>query len=80
MPKKPDKPKPASPGKPRYPSRERVKSVSIPKDYWEMLDAATRDDDRYEERTVAYLVRVAIREWLERHGKLPPRKPPPPGA
>jgi hypothetical protein len=57
---------------PRYPSRAAVKYVGIPKEFWDILEAMGAPDDR----SVAWMARKAIREYLERNGQLPKKQPP----
>ena len=54
----------------RYPSRDRVKYIPVPTDWWQALADFGSEDDR----SAAYMGRKAIREFLERAGRLP--KPP----
>jgi hypothetical protein len=49
------------PGK-RYPSRDKVKYVPIPLDMWQALKARGEPD----ERSVSFMARKAIREFLTR--------------
>jgi len=51
----------------RYPSRDKVKYAAVPTEMWEALQAIGEE----EERSVAYMVKVAVREFLERKGRLP---------
>lgn len=62
MPKKPKAPKTT----PRVvpPSRQKLKYVPFPKDLWEKLKALGKAD----ERSVAYMIRVAAREFIDRNG------------
>lgn len=68
--KKPD-PVPENPPAKRYPSRDKVKYTYIPIEYWLALEAIGKPI----ERSVAFLVKQAVREYLERSGKLPKRPP-----
>lgn len=62
---------PPEPPKPtRYPSREKVKYVAVPVEFWDILEAMGKPDDR----SVSYMVRKALREFLERNNKLPTRR------
>lgn len=67
----PSKPKSDAKGgrkTPKYPSREKLKYVGIPKEYWAIADALTADGEKYEGRSVAFLVKVAVRAWLVAEG------------
>jgi hypothetical protein len=71
------KSKDTSPTGKRFPSREKIKYVGIPTNFWEALESmsvAEGTDPRFEGRSVAYMSTLAIREFLEKHGKLPPTK------
>lgn len=48
----------------RYPSRDKVKYIPIPTEMWDDLETLAQPD----ERSVSYMVRKAIREFLERAG------------
>jgi len=49
----------------RYPSRDKVKYVPVPLDMWDALEELGKTDDR----SVSYMARKAIREFLKREGK-----------
>jgi len=51
----------------RYPSRDKFKYVAVPVEFWDVLNVIGQE----EERSVAYMVKVAVREWLEKRGRLP---------
>lgn len=70
MAKVPKKPKGTRSGKKPFPSRLNVKYVQIPKEFWEMLDGLTADGAKYEDRSVAYLAKIAVRAFLQAEGKL----------
>ena len=70
MAKEPKKPKGSRAGKKPFPSRVNVKYVQIPKDYWELLDGLTREGAEFEDRSVAYLAKLAVRAFLHSKGKL----------
>ena len=57
--------------KPKFPSREKVKYVPIPKEMWAELETMGEAD----ERSVSYMVRKAIRFFLDS-----PKKPKKNGA
>jgi hypothetical protein len=83
MPKKPQK-TPTSPSgeaKKQYPSRKKVKYVGIPTQYWELLKGMTEDGGDHEGRSMAYLVKIAIRRMLHGSGKVDDKGKPvqPPG-
>lgn len=61
---------PKKQAKKRPPSRDKVKYVQIPRDYWEMLHKLTEDGEKYEGRSVAYLAKVAVRAMLRAEGKV----------
>jgi hypothetical protein len=50
--------------KPVYPSRAKLKYVPFPKDMWQELQRIGKAD----ERSVAYMLRLAVKEFLERNG------------
>jgi len=56
MPKKANSPKPVPP------SRQRLKYVPFPKDLWDELKELGKAD----ERSVAYMLRLAAKEFIER--------------
>ena len=69
MPKKPTKPKGgAKPTRP--PSRENTKYAGIPRDYWDLLEAMTADGEKFEGRSVAFLVKLGVRMLLQQEGKV----------
>lgn len=70
MAKEPKKPKRSRQGKKPFPSRLNVKYVQIPKEYWQILDGLTADGAKYEDRSVAYLAKIAVRKFLQDEGKL----------
>lgn len=51
------------------PSRRQYKQTYLPKAHWESL----RELGVAQERSVAYLVKKAVEEYLQKHGKLPPK-------
>ena len=53
--------------KKRFPSRDKVKYIPIPTDIWDALKSLGAPD----ERSVSYMARKAMREFLERSGKRP---------
>jgi len=72
-PPKPVVPEPeetANPPKARYPSRENLKYVYIPKDYWLILDELGDE----QERSVSYFVKKAVEEYLAKRSLLPKKK------
>lgn len=73
MSKQPPKKSAAKKGKKRYPSREKTRYAGIPKEYWAILRAMGKEQGPYERRSGSFLVTLAVREWLERNGRLPPR-------
>lgn len=54
----------------RYPSRDKVKYVAVPVEYWDVLN----DIGGEEERSVSYMAKIAIREFLERRNRLPSKQ------
>ena len=50
-----------------FPSRQRIKYVGIPKDFWDTLEAKGKEA----ERSVAFFVRKYVREGMIRDGILP---------
>ncbi|QDU24198.1 hypothetical protein [Urbifossiella limnaea] len=54
----------------RYPSRDKVTYTAIPKEYGDILKAMTADSEEYEGRSVAFLTKLAVREFLQRKGRL----------
>lgn len=60
-------------GKPRYPSRENVKYVAIPKALHEALEryAESRSDED-DKKSTSWAGRVAIRKFLTEEGFWPP--------
>lgn len=63
-------------GKKKPPSREKLKYVGIPREYWEIFDALGADGEKYEGRSVAYLVKIAVRKMLQDEGKVDERGKP----
>lgn len=59
---------PKKTAKKRPPSRDRVKYVQIPKEYWELLDGLTEDAEKYEGRSVSFLTKMAVRAFLRTEG------------
>lgn len=57
-------------GKKPFPSREKVKYVSVPRDYWDLVKSLTGDGEKYEGRSVAFLAKLALRAWLQAEGKV----------
>lgn len=55
---------------PKYPSREKIKYLGVPKEYWDMLDAMTADGEEFEGRSVSFLGKLAVRAFLQARGKL----------
>lgn len=55
----------------RFPSRAKTKYAGIPKAYWDALELLAKEDEKYDERSVAWLVTRAVRKFLEEHGRLP---------
>lgn len=47
------------------PSRKNIKYVPIPKPEWEQMKALGKP----QERSVAFMVKTAVREFIERHGQ-----------
>lgn len=66
--------------KKRPPSRDKVKYVQIPKEYWDIFHALAQDGEKYEGRSVAYLVKLACRTALQGEGKLDAKGKPIAGA
>jgi hypothetical protein len=54
----------------RYPSRDKVTYTAIPKEYGDILRSLTADSEEYEGRSVAFLTKLAVREFLQRKGRL----------
>ncbi len=57
-------------GKKVPPSRAKLKYVGIPKEYWLIFEAMSRDGEKYEGRSIAFLVKMACRSMLQAEGKL----------
>lgn len=53
-----------------FPSRLAVKYVQIPREYWDIFDGMTEDGEKYEGRSVAFLVKLACRAMLKTEGKV----------
>lgn len=73
--KKP-KPKPSKgtpPRKtPRYPSRDKIKYAGIPEEYWNALEAmGDEEDGPFHKRSCAYLVTLAVKQFLTQQKRLP---------
>ncbi len=66
----PKKTKGSASPKPKYPSREKLKYVGIPKEFWELVYGMTEDGEKYEGRSIAYLVKIAVRTFLQSEGKV----------
>jgi hypothetical protein len=52
------------------PSRDKLKYVGIPREYWDIFAAMTQDGEKYEGRSIAFLVKVACRKMLQEEGKV----------
>ena len=52
------------------PAEKKHKPTHIPAQYHAILKRLADESD---ERSVAYFVRIAVREWLERNNHLPPK-------
>lgn len=50
-----------------YPSRKRVKYAAIPREWWNILNELGEVEDR----SVSWYVRRAVKEYLQKLGKLP---------
>lgn len=61
--------KPGGKKKP-FPSRLKVKYVQIPVEYWDAFQGMTEDGGKYEDRSVAYLVKIACKSLLQAEGKV----------
>jgi hypothetical protein len=71
--KKPD-------AKKRPPSRDKVKYVQIPKEYWDLLNGLSQDGEKYEGRSVAFLAKLAVRAMLQTEGLVDDKGKPKPGG
>ncbi len=65
---------------PRYPSRDKVTYTAIPREYGDLLKGLTADGEAYEGRSVAFLTKIAVREFLHRLGKVDEKGRPPPAT
>ena len=54
----------------RYPSRENTRYVALPLALYEVLEVIGLEEDR----SISWLARKAVREFLERHGRMPSPK------
>lgn len=70
MAKKTKKPAKAKGPKKPFPSRLKVKYVQVPKEYWDAFDGMTQSGEKYEDRSVAYLVKMACRAMLQAEGRV----------
>lgn len=58
------------PVKTRPPSRDKYQSLYLPKTLWAMLKELGDKEDR----SVSYMAKRAVEEYLKRHGKEPGKK------
>jgi hypothetical protein len=63
-----DAKKPTNKKKPA--SRDKLKYVGIPKEFWLVFEELSQDGEKYEGRSIAFLVKMACRSMLQAEGRV----------